>query len=117
MLGSLKEVVMLPTNGLEQIIDEVNFKYSQREGDPEWFDPEEFMYLFWTEQEFGTDCWMKLDVSEGYIERERAWLEECKNHPALSYSVYIETIRIRVLEYIRARVPYEIDTVMVPIEY
>ena len=53
MFDSVREVVMLPSNGLEQIIDEVNFKYNQREGDPEWFDPEEFMYLFWCEQEFG----------------------------------------------------------------
>lgn len=117
MFDSVREVVMLPPKGFKQIIDEVNFKYNQREGDSEWFDPEEFMYLFWTEQDFGSDCWMKLDVSEEYIEREKAWLEECKKHSALSHSVYVWTIRVRVLEYIRARIPAHIDTVMVPICY
>ena len=44
MIGSLCEVVMLPTNGLEEIIKTVNEKYSLQEGDLEWFDPDEFWY-------------------------------------------------------------------------
>ena len=111
------KVAMLPINGLEPIIDEVNFKYNQREGDAEWFDPEDFMYLFWCEQEFGSDCYMKIDVSEERIAREKDWLEECESHSTWHSSVFVEKIRIRVLEYIRARIPEDIDTVMMPLSY
>lgn len=119
MLGSLCEVVMLPTNGLEDIIRTVNEKYFLREGDPEWFDPDEFFSLFWSEQEFGTDCYMKIDVSERAIEEEKDWLIEYENRDDEShkYEIYITKARIRVLEYIRANIPVLIDTVIMPLSY
>ena len=119
MLGSLCEVIMLPTNGLEDIIKTVNEKYSLREGDHEWFDPDEFWYLFWCEQEFGTDCYMKIDVSERAIEEEKDWLIEYENreYESHEYEVYITKARIRVLEYIRANIPVCIDTVIMPLSY
>lgn len=118
MIGSLCEVVMLPINGLDKIIDEVNFKYSLREGDPEWYDPDDFMYLFWCEQEFGTDCYMKIDVSPRAIDEEKDWLIEYEGRDETQeYEVYITKVRIRVLEYIRARIPNEVDTVMMPLSY
>ena len=118
MLGSLCEVVMLPTNGLEDIIKTVNEKYSLREGDHEWFDPDEFWYLFWYEQEFGTDCYMKIDVSERAIEEEKEWLIEYEGRDETQeYEIYITKARIRVLEYIRANIPVMIDTVIMPLSY
>lgn len=119
MLGSVCEVVMLPTNGLEDIIKAVNEEYNTSEGQPDWFDPDEFWYLFWCEQEFGTDCYMKIDVSRQAIEEEKDWLVEYENreYESHEYEVYITKIRIRVLEYIRARIPSCIDTVMMPLSY
>ena len=119
MLGSLCEVVMLPTNGLEDIIKTVNEKYSLQEGDPEWFDPDQFWYLFWCEQEFGTDCYMKIDASWQAIEEEKDWLIEYENreYESNEYEVYITKARIRVLEYIRANIPSEIDMVIMPLSY
>lgn len=117
MLGSLYEVVMLPTNGLDDIIKAVNEEYNTFEGQPDWFDPDDAMYLFWCEQEFGTDCYMKLDVSHKAIEENKNWLLKYENDGMTEADVYVTKIQIRVLEYIRARIPSCVDTVMVPIDY
>ena len=115
MLGSICEVIMLPTNGLKDIIKAVNEEYNTFEGQPDWFDPYEFWYLFWSDQDFGTDCYMKIDISPLAIEEEKNWLE-CRDNME-EYEIYITKTRIRVLEYIRTRVPSYIDTVMMPLSY
>lgn len=118
MLGSIYEVVMLPINGLKDIIKAANEEYNTFEGQPDWFDPDEFWHLFWCEQEFGTDCYMKIDVSRQAIEEEKDWLVEYESRDEVQkYEIYITKVRIRVLEYIRARIPSCIDTVMMPLSY
>lgn len=117
MIGSICEVVMLGDNGLRDVIDILNFKYNLREGNPGWFDPDDWIFLFWSEQEYGTDCLMKLDISEQNIEEERDWLVEYESRDKHEAETYSQRWRVRVLEYLRKNTPFEIDTVIVPISY
>lgn len=118
MLGSVCEVVMLPVNGLDDVIKAVNEEYCITEGDPDWFDPDDSMYMFWCDQEFGTSCHMKIDVSDKAIQEYKDWLLKYEHHEMTTEAdIYLAKAQIRVLEYLRAHIPMEVDTVMVPIDY
>ena len=118
MIGSLCEVVMLDYDGLRGVIDYLNFKHGLREGDPDWYDPDDWIFLFWCEQEYGSDCLMKLDVSDRAIEEENDWLIEYESRDEnLEAEIYAQRWRVRVLEYLHGNTPPEIDTVIVPISY
>lgn len=116
MVGTLKEVVML-SDGLEHTIDFLNFKHNLREGDKGWYDPADWMLLFWDYQEFGTDCWMELDVSDRNVEDERDWLVEYESREDHEVEIFTQRWRVRVLEYLNDNTPPEVESVFVRISY
>ena len=116
MVGTLKEVVML-SDGLEHTIDFLNFKHNLREGDKGWFDPADWMLLFWDYQEFGTDCWMELDISDRNVSDERDWLVEYESREDHEVEIFTQRWRVRVLEYLNDNTPPEVESVFVRVSY
>ena len=97
MIGTVCKVVVLPEDGLREIFKIVSNNYNP---DNEF----EVIDLFWDLQEYGTNCIMRLDISEKNIERETEWFGR-------------NSLKVKILKYLRSNTPEDIDTVLCPISY
>lgn len=103
---------------LEKIVDAVNHEFDTI-GTDKYYQPEDWVYLFWCEQEFGSDCFLMIDISAWNLEEQRSWIadnsdgEDAENDPDLNF----EKFKLWVMEYLRKNLPEDVDRVFCQMQY
>ena len=109
---------------LALVIRDINAINKVQEDEPGRIDPYDCWDIFFDMQEYGTSCYMRLDCSPRAV--ANAWTDysEAMTSHEQGYSYgydddYVQTLYYRwyILFYLRNRLPSNVNTVFVEIDY
>lgn len=109
---------------LSLVVRDINAMNKVQEEEPGWIDPYDCWDLFFDMQEYGSNCYMRLDCGSRAVADAWTRYTEAKDCNEQKDSkdrddVYVHMLYERwyILFYLRNRLPGDVSTVFVEIEY
>lgn len=69
-----------------------------------------------SEQEYGTDCYLKVDISDKNIHQTEAWLYDAKSEHDAEYEELLQK-RLTILRILRQHIPLDINFIFMHVSY
>ena len=105
---------------LALVIRDINAINKVQEDEPGWIDPYDCWDIFFDMQEYGSSCYMRLDCGPRAVANAWTHYSEAKARHEQGYDDdYVQTLYYRwyILFYLRNRLPSNVNTVFVEIDY